>query len=126
MPFLQAAHRLGIPMAVGTSAGQQNITFVLDGLDIASYFTASVGGNDVSQGKPHPETFLTAAQKLGIAPEHCIVFEDTLTGIKAAQNAKMRAIAPATTSPPSTFENLPSVQHIIQNYSLLNPESLLL
>lgn len=125
-PFLQAAQRLGIPMAIGTSSGQQNITFVLDGLGIASYFTACVGGDHVSHGKPHPETFLTAAQKLGIAPEHCIVFEDTLAGIAAAQHARMKAIALTTTAPASVFENLPGIQHIIQNYSLLNPESLLL
>ena len=121
IPFLQAAQAMGVPMAIGTSAGQQNIDFVLKGLNIAAYFTACVGGDDVAYGKPHPETFLTAAQKLGVTSERCIVFEDTVSGVEAAQNAGMVAIALTTTSPASVFENLPNVEKIVQDYSRLHP-----
>lgn len=125
MSFLQATQKLGIRMAVGTSAGQRNIDFVLGGLNIAPYFTACVGGDEVRQGKPNPETFLIAADKLDIAPEHCIVFEDTVAGIEAAQNAGMIAVALTTTSPASVFQHLPMVQQITDDYSLLHPTLLL-
>lgn len=82
--FLRSAQDMGIPMAIGTSAGHRNINFVLEGLNIAGYFSACVGGDDVTQGKPHPETFLTAVQRLRVTPECCVVFEDTLSGIEAA------------------------------------------
>ena len=126
VPFLQAAQALHIPMALGTSAMQPNIDLVLDGLDIAGYFKVCVGGDDVNRGKPDPETFLMAAQKLGVEPESCIVFEDTVTGIEAAQNAAMAAIALTTTLPASAFEKLANVRQIMPNYSQLHAESLVL
>lgn len=63
--FLNEAQRLHIPMAVATSARKVNRAFVLEVLNIASYFGAVVAVEDIQEGKPHPETFLTAAERLG-------------------------------------------------------------
>ncbi|ESA33132.1 haloacid dehalogenase [Leptolyngbya sp. Heron Island J] len=123
--FLQAAQSLDITMALGTSAMQPNIDLVLDGLDIAAYFTTCVGGDDVTLGKPHPETFLTVAQQLDIQPECCIVFEDSVIGIEAAQNAGMKAVALTTSVPASMFTGQSAVAYIIQDYSAFNPRQLL-
>jgi beta-phosphoglucomutase len=123
-PFLDEARKLGILMAVATSAGQRNIDFVLNGLGIKPYFSALVGGDDVEFGKPHPETFLKASQRLDRPPEQCIVFEDTIAGIEAAQNAGMRAIAITTMLPAQSFVGLPVVQQLIEDYTSLNPASL--
>jgi beta-phosphoglucomutase family hydrolase len=125
LSFLDQAKHLGIPMALATSAGKANIDFVLDGLNIRSYFDACVGGHEVKFGKPHPETFLKAAQRLNCSPMHCLVFEDTLSGIEAAQNAGMNAIAITTTLPSQAFAECAIVQQTIQNFVDLQPAMLL-
>lgn len=121
--FLKNARTLNIPMAIATSAGQANLDFTINGLGFASYFDAFVGGDDVKQGKPHPETFLLAAQHLNVEPKQCIVFEDTIAGIKAAENAGMKAIA-ITTIPSQAFAS-PVVLQVIPNYTSIEPASLI-
>ncbi|MGB1404601.1 MAG: HAD family hydrolase, partial [Flavobacteriaceae bacterium] len=73
-----------------------NIDFIFDALDLRPYFHSTTGGHQVTHGKPHPEIFLTAAQKLNTPPEACLVFEDTRSGIAAAQAAGMPVIGVAT------------------------------
>jgi beta-phosphoglucomutase family hydrolase len=123
--FLEKASALGIAIAMGTSAGKPNIDFVLEELEIASFFDTVVGGSDVQKGKPAPETFLLAAQRLNIPPDRCLVFEDAISGIEAAQNAGMSAIALTTTFPAATFENIPAILKIIDDYTEIEPTSLL-
>jgi HAD superfamily hydrolase (TIGR01509 family) len=55
-------------------------------------FDVIIGGDDVSQGKPHPESYLKAASMLGVDPAHCVAFEDSLTGITSAEAAGTKAI----------------------------------
>lgn len=124
-PFLEEAKRLDIPMALATSGAAPNIDFVLDGLEIRSYFQACVGGDEVEFGKPHPETFLKAAQRLQYAPAHCLVFEDTLSGIAAAQQAGMKAIAITTTLPAQAFAELSTVQEVVADFTSLHPAMLI-
>ncbi|HFX17804.1 MAG TPA: HAD family hydrolase [Flavobacteriales bacterium] len=78
------------PFDLGSAS--KNAKKILDTLNINDWFTAIVDGNDVHKGKPDPEVFLTAAKKLGYAPENCVVIEDAQAGIKAAKNAGMKAI----------------------------------
>src|SRR5687767_10044915 len=85
-PFLEKAHALKIPMAIGSAAIMFNIDFVLDNLNIRHFFSAIVSADDVQHSKPHPETYLKAARHLGIAPQNCLVFEDAPKGVEAAQN----------------------------------------
>jgi beta-phosphoglucomutase len=119
-PFLDEAKRLGIPMALATSAGRDNIAFVLDGLAIRSYFDAVVGGDDVEKGKPDPEVLLTAAAMLKMPPERCVVFEDSLSGIEAAHRAGMTVVAITTTLDAQDLRGLSSVvAHVIEDYRSL-------
>lgn len=97
MDFLASAKAKGIPMALATSAGAGNIDFILDGLGIRSYFQVIVGGHEVQKGKPDPEIYLKAAQKLGLNPSDCWVFEDSLQGIKSGQAAGCRVVGITTT-----------------------------
>jgi sugar-phosphatase len=62
-----------------------------------------VTGENVTQGKPDPQGYLKAATRLGVRPEHCLVFEDAPVGIAAGQAAGMRVIAVATTYPLEAF-----------------------
>ena len=59
-----------------------------------------VDAEDVSRGKPDPEIFLTAAMKLGVSPEKCIVFEDSSSGIEAAKRAGMKVVGVTTSGRP--------------------------
>jgi len=89
----------GIPCAIGSSTHRKNIEVSLDVLGFRSFFREIVSAEDVSKGKPDPEVFLKAAEKLGMDPSRCVVFEDAHVGIEAAHRAGMRAIAVATTNP---------------------------
>ncbi len=90
--FLEKAHALNIPMAIGSAATMFNIDFALDNLNIRHFFKAIVSGEDVHISKPHPETYLKAAQLLNIEPGNCLVFEDAPKGVEAAQNAGMPSV----------------------------------
>ncbi len=65
-------------------------------LEITSYFHSTTGGDQVAKGKPHPEIFLIAAKKLGVVPQDCLAFEDTASGIQAAQAAGMDVVGVGT------------------------------
>jgi beta-phosphoglucomutase len=81
----------GIRIALGSAS--RNAPLILERLNIAALFDAVVDGNAVSKAKPDPEVFMKGAAALGMAPEHCVVFEDSLAGIEAAKTGGMRAIA---------------------------------
>ena len=85
-------HAVGIKIALGSSGPPANVHLVSDKLGIADMLDAVVTGRDVTTGKPDPEVFLIAAQRLGIAPMHCAVVEDAPAGIEAAIAANMMAI----------------------------------
>ena len=86
-----------IPRAVVTSTPRANLDMVLRLLGISGCFQALVSAEDTSKGKPDPEGFLLGAERLGGAPEHCVVIEDAPAGIQAAKAAGMRAIGVTTT-----------------------------
>ena len=95
--LLEQAKALELPMAVATASPPDNITFILDNLNLRRYFTAVVGAADVQNGKPDPEIFLKSARALGVEPAECLVFEDALGGIEAARRAGMDAVMICTT-----------------------------
>jgi beta-phosphoglucomutase len=94
--FLDATREQKIKMAIGSAAIMFNIDFVLDGLSIRHYFDVIVSADDVEYSKPHPETFLKCAERLRIAYEKCIVFEDAPKGVEAAANAGMQCVVLTT------------------------------
>ena len=97
--FADAARAAGVKVACATAGDADNIAFVLAHLDRRGFFDAVVGAHDVARGKPHPDLFLLAAQRMGVDPAECLVFEDAPHGIEAARRAGMKAVAIATTLP---------------------------
>jgi HAD superfamily hydrolase (TIGR01509 family) len=85
-----------IPKAIGSNAERANIDFTLDRLGLRPYFQVLVDGGEVARPKPFPDVYLMAAERLGFAPEECIVFEDSPAGTEAAQAAGMRVVAVET------------------------------
>jgi beta-phosphoglucomutase len=90
MQGLQAA---GWHQALGSSAPIENIQLILDLLDLRTLLEAVVSGEDAPQGKPAPDIFLAAARALNLSPANCVVIEDAVAGVQAAQAAGMRCIA---------------------------------
>jgi len=81
-----------LKMAIGTGSTREDALMAIGDLKVANWFSVMVTADDVTQGKPHPETYLKCAQRLDIDPSMCVVYEDGPMGIQAALNAGMSAI----------------------------------
>ncbi|RFP66294.1 HAD family hydrolase [Hymenobacter lapidiphilus] len=120
--FLQAARAAGFRIALGTGSGTETISYILDYLDLRRYFDVVVGKDDVAKGKPHADTYLTTARKLGLPPARCVVFEDALLGEQAAYRAGMRCIAVSTTLKAADFQ---APLTVIPDFTHLTPQRIL-
>jgi beta-phosphoglucomutase len=115
--FLEKADRHHIRMGIGSAAIPFNIDFVLDNLAIRHYFGVIVSADDVRISKPHPETFLRAAEGLGVPPDACIVFEDAPKGVEAAQLAGMKCVVLTTMHGKEEFNAYSNVVGYIADYT---------
>jgi beta-phosphoglucomutase family hydrolase len=115
--FLADAKANNIAMAIGSAAIISNIDFVVDNLQIRHYFDAIVSADHVKKSKPDPETFISCASQLNVAPKDCIVFEDAPKGVEAALNANMRCIVLTTMHEAEEFAHFSNVVKIIKDYT---------
>lgn len=119
--FLEELKKEGIKSAVGTSAPVENLDFIIDSLNLRHYFDAFLHSADVTEGKPNPEIYLKAADRLNVDPNTCVVFEDSIAGVKAGLNAGMKVIAVATTH---TSEEFDGADLVIKDFDELTVERL--
>jgi beta-phosphoglucomutase len=91
--LLEALARNGFRQAIGSSAPRANLELILRLTGIERYLDAVVSCEDTTRGKPDPQVFLVAAQKLGVEPARCVVFEDAVAGVQAAKAGGMRCVA---------------------------------
>jgi HAD superfamily hydrolase (TIGR01509 family) len=91
--MLETARRFKVRNAVASSATTGTIELTLPTLGIKNYFDAIASGEEVQNSKPAPDVFLLAAKRLGIAPTHCLVLEDSIHGVHAARAAGMHCLA---------------------------------
>lgn len=87
----------GFLLAVGSSAPRANLNLVLERLGLQDYFNACITKEQVTKGKPAPETFLMAARGLSLPPHRCAVVEDAVQGVEAGKAAGMPVVAVTTT-----------------------------
>lgn len=85
-------HREHLPMAIATGSLSWVAERILNSLGIRDWFAAVVGADHVSNPKPAPDTYLRAAELLGVDPARCHAFEDTELGLQAARNAGMQVV----------------------------------
>jgi beta-phosphoglucomutase family hydrolase len=97
--WLEQLRAADVPCAVASSTHRLNIDAVLDRIGLKKAFREIVSAEDVVHGKPNPEVFQKAGERLGLAADRCVVFEDAHVGIEAAHAAGMKVVAVATTHP---------------------------
>jgi beta-phosphoglucomutase len=119
--FLTGLKNTGIRMAMASSATVEDIDFILSHVPIRDDFNTIVDSTMASKPKPDPQIFLNAAAKLDMAPAKCIVFEDSLAGIKAANSAGMKVVAITTGH---TADELHPVNMVINDYTELNADKM--
>ena len=115
--LLKKLKSLGIPLALATSSRKLKMELVLEEVGLLEYFDVLVSGEDVKKGKPSPDIFLLAAEKLNVEPGHCIVVEDAVSGVKAAKDAGMKCIAVTNTH---NAEDLTIADMVISDFSELS------
>jgi beta-phosphoglucomutase len=118
--LVQILHAAGWRQAIASSAPRLNVEVMHRALGFSGIIQVLVGAEDVSKGKPDPEVFLLAAERVGVPPERCVVVEDAEAGIEAALRGGMRCVGVGMASldsadvvvprlsdlPPSTFDEL--------------------
>ncbi len=111
----------GFKTALASSAPVENIQLITQSLGINNCFQAIVTSQDVTEGKPSPQGFLLAAQKLGVEPKRCVVIEDAIAGVTASKRAGMYCIA-VTNSHPK--ENLAEADYIVDTLEAVSATDL--
>ena len=122
--FARAAKSCGVRVACATAGDPENIAFALAHLGMSDFFHAAVGAHDVARGKPHPDLFLLAANRIGVPATDCVVFEDAPLGIEAAQRAGMHAVAITSTVGGDDLAG-PHVVACAPDFTQLDPYALL-
>jgi HAD superfamily hydrolase (TIGR01509 family) len=107
LEFTQACRQRGLKMAIASSADRMKLAGMLPEIGLPpERFDAVVTGSDVTHKKPHPEIFLTAAERIGLPAEQCIVVEDAASGVQAARAAGCRCLALTTSLDAGTLREL--------------------
>jgi beta-phosphoglucomutase family hydrolase len=90
--WIHGLHKEGWLQAIASAAPRANIDAVLEALSATHIFQGIVSADDVHRGKPDPEVFFTAASRVGVSPDRCIVVEDAVAGVQGARSAGMKSI----------------------------------
>jgi beta-phosphoglucomutase len=113
--WLRTLQAQGWRQAVATSAPRANLETIIEVLGIGHYFATTVSAEDVERGKPDPQAFLLAAERLGVSPERCVVLEDSPAGIEGGRRGGMHTIGVRTSHDDlqadrvvSSFDELPA------------------
>jgi HAD superfamily hydrolase (TIGR01509 family) len=112
----------GIPRAIATSAPRANVNFTLSKTRTEKYFPVILDEAFVNRGKPDPEIYLKTAAALGFDPKDCVVFEDSLSGVKAGKAAGCKVVGISTTH---TQEELSETDLVMRDFSELEPLTLI-
>lgn len=112
-----------IPHTIATMSEKDNVDFFIEEFKLAQWFDINkiVYADGTLPGKPAPDIYIKAAEKLGLKPEECIVVEDAISGIEAAKSAGIgKIIAIASMESKDLYKNIPAVSQIIENFDQID------
>ena len=118
--FVARARAAGLRLAVCTASTIPNMQLAFARYGVDQWVETVVSPADGLRGKPHPDIFLEAARRLGVAAADCLVFEDAPLGIEAARRGGMRAVALTTTLPAQAFAGYDNIVAIANDFSGLD------
>lgn len=124
LPLLDALKAEGIPCGTASNSPKDNVNFVLDGLNIRSYFKSVFYRDHVKIGKPDPEVLLMTAAGLDLPPHRCILFEDSTSGFKAARSAGMPYIVITAGGDPNELKEAYDAAAIFEDFTQINGKDL--
>lgn len=118
--LLKNLKKRGMPFAVASSGTPEKINATLTETGLGRMFNIIVSAEDITRGKPDPDIFLKAAEKLGARPENCLVVEDSQAGIEAAKAAGMKCLA--LKSPNTYGQDLSKADRVIDSLKEVEEE----
>ena len=117
--LVRNCHAAGLRLAVGSSGHPENIAIALQALGVDGLIECVVSGKDVTIGKPDPQVFLMAAERIGVSASSCVVIEDAPAGVDAALAAGMVVIGVTTGHP---RERLARAHLVVDGLNELDPQ----
>ena len=114
----------GRPVAIASSSHRDIINAAMEALGVREVLGAIVSSDDVPRGKPEPDVYLLAASRLGVAPERCLVVEDSLNGIRAGKAAGMTVVLVPNASVPPAGSAREIADVIVGSLADLDPDAL--
>jgi len=122
--LIQSLVKSGVKVAIASSAPMANIKLITRSLGIDSCFQAIVWGGEVTEGKPSPQGFLLAAEKLGVERGDCLVVEDAVAGVAAAKRAGMKCLSFTNSHPVESLGEADLVMDTLQKVTVSNLRAL--
>ncbi len=121
LELMQAARAAGLKQSLASSTPMENIAVISAGLGLPRWLDAIVSGDRLPRGKPAPDIFLLAAERLGVAPARCLVIEDAPAGVEAAKAAGMRCLAVTNSHPAAS---LAAADRVVKSLASVHLEDL--
>ncbi|MHC0439881.1 HAD family hydrolase [Flavobacterium sp. 3-210] len=122
LTFLNELKSRGFKTAVGTSAPRANLDLIANALKLGEKMNSMMSSEDVTFHKPNPEVYLKSAERVGVSPSDCVVFEDSFSGVTAGLNAGMKVVGVLSSH---TKEQLPPCDFYINDYSEVNVDKIM-
>jgi len=122
--LIKSIYRHHISQAIASSAVPENIAIILGGLGIIGCFQAIVHGMEAKEGKPSPQVFLLAAEKLKVKPARCLVIEDAIAGVAAARSAGMKCLAVTNSHPQEKLKDADLIIESLEKVSVTDLQKL--
>jgi beta-phosphoglucomutase family hydrolase len=119
MELLRVMKKGNYPLALATSAPSENVELVSAQLGLSAYFDVVVCGQDVKESKPSPDIYLRAAEKLGVDPGQCVVFEDSPHGVAAAKRGGMKCVAVTNSHPAEALKAADRIASSLEQVDLI-------
>ena len=116
--FIQKAHKKGFKLGLTTSALQENQQRIFEMFNLSPFFSTIITGQDIINGKPHPEPYLNTAEKLGVAPANALVIEDSVNDVRSGKAAGCWVIAITTSFPRERLTEL-QADYVVDSFAEL-------